>query len=65
MIPFLNCGGIAPHSTKRLVELGEEYVMYNGGRPGAMTNKIKLITYICINKEFQYISAVNSELSEV
>lgn len=44
MIPFLNCGGIAPHSTKKLVELGEEYVMYNGGRPGAMTNEIKLFT---------------------
>lgn len=27
--------------------------MYNGGRPGAMTNKIKLITYI--NKEFNSI----------
>ena len=52
MIPFLNCGGIAPHSTKRLVELGEECVMYNGGRPGAIINKIKLITYI--HKEFQH-----------
>ena len=39
MIPFLNLGGIAPHSTKRLVELGEEYLINNGGRPGAMTNK--------------------------
>ena len=61
MIPFLKRSGIAPHSTKRLVELGEEYLMYNGGRPGAMTNKIKLIAYI--NKEF--IGTFNSELSGV
>lgn len=55
MIPFLNRGGIAPHSTKRLVELGEEYVIYNGGRPGAMTNKIKLIPTYTLTRNFSIV----------
>ena len=52
MIPFLNFGGIAPHSTKRVVELAEEYVMYSGGRPGAMTNKIKLFRTYALTRNF-------------
>ena len=55
MIPFLNFGGIAPHSTKRLVELGEEYVMYSGGRPGAMTKKIKLLPTYAITRNFSIL----------
>lgn len=39
MMPFSNCGGIAPHSTKRLVELGAKYVMYRGGRSGAVDDE--------------------------
>ena len=43
MMPFLNRGGIEPHSTRRLVELGAEYLMYNGGRSGTGESKIELI----------------------
>ena len=55
MIPFLNFGGIAPHSTKRVVELGEEYVMYSGGRPGAMTNTVMLFRTYALTRNFSIL----------
>ena len=43
MMPFSNRGGIEPHSMKRLVELGAEYVTYNGGRSGTVVNNVTLV----------------------
>ena len=40
MMPFSNRGGIEPHSTNRLVELGAEYVMYKGGLSGPDDNML-------------------------
>ena len=54
MMPFSNCGGIEPHSTKRLVELGTEYVTYSGGRSGTV-NKMTLV----IESEFKGVRAQN------
>ena len=34
MIPFLNLGGTEPQLSRTVVELGDEYVMKDGGRSG-------------------------------
>lgn len=55
MILFLNCGGIVFYLIKRLVEFGEEYVIYNGGCFGVMINKIKLILIYILIRNFSIV----------